>query len=226
MLVATVTEPGVVSPSGARSSTSGPPTGLAVVVDGNVETPGRGCPASASARRARDPHDVGGGLTVYAGHGSVATPGAFAAFGRAHERHGAAPWAELLAPAISAARDGFPLGAAAASYLELVHDSIFGWDEQTARSTAPTRARPTPRGRRCARPSWPTPSPTSPAAGGPTSHRRPGRAGRHRHGPAGRPGHRGRPVELRRVRADRPAQHAARAGASPPTRPRRSADRC
>ena len=111
----------------------------------------------------------GGGLTVFAGHGSVATPGAFAAFGRAHERHGAAPWAELLAPAISAARDGFPLGAAAASYLALVHDSIFGWDEQTRAFHSCRRACPTPPVRRCAPPSSPARSPTWRTAAGPTS---------------------------------------------------------
>ncbi len=132
MLVATVTEPGVVSPLGGAFVNIWPADGSPVVVDGNVEMPGRGLPRERFGAGVREIHTTyGGGLTVYAGHGSVATPGAFAAFGRAHERHGAAPWAELLAPAISAARDGFPLGAAAASYLELVHDSIFGWDEQT-----------------------------------------------------------------------------------------------
>jgi gamma-glutamyltranspeptidase/glutathione hydrolase len=132
MLVATVTEPGVVSPLGGAFVNIWPADGSPVVVDGNVEMPGRGLPRERFGAGVREIHTTyGGGLTVFAGHGSVATPGAFAAFGRAHERHGAAPWAELLAPAISAARDGFPLGAAAASYLALVHDSIFGWDEQT-----------------------------------------------------------------------------------------------
>jgi gamma-glutamyltranspeptidase/glutathione hydrolase len=132
MLVATVTEPGLVSPLGAAFVNVWPADGSPVVVDGNVEMPGRGLPAERFGAGVREVHTAyGGGLTVFAGHGSVATPGAFAAFGRAHERHGAAPWADLLAPAISAARDGFPLGPAAASYLALVHDSIFGWDEQT-----------------------------------------------------------------------------------------------
>ena len=116
MLVATVTEPGVVSPLGGAFVNIWPADGSPVVVDGNVEMPGRGLPRERFGAGVREIHTTyGGGLTVYAGHGSVATPGALAAFGRAHERYGAAPWAELLAPAISAARDGFPLGAAAAS---------------------------------------------------------------------------------------------------------------
>ena len=169
----------------------------------------------------------GGGLTVYAGHGSVATPGAFAAFGRAHERHGAAPWAELLAPAISAARDGFPLGAAAASYLALVHDSIFGWDEQT-RAFHSAEGVPAPRrddaalarARRHARPTLARRGWTDLYTGDLAEQVAT------RHGRPGRPGHRGRPGGVRPVGAARPAEHAARTGASPPTRRRRSAARC
>jgi gamma-glutamyltranspeptidase/glutathione hydrolase len=73
----------------------------------------------------------GGGLTLYAGHGSVATPGAVAALGVAHDRHGAAPWQEVLAPSVSAARAGYAVGGAAASYLAITGESVFGWDEHT-----------------------------------------------------------------------------------------------
>ena len=126
-------------------------------------------PGAVRRRRARDPHDVrrrahrvrrprlgrhAGGL-----RGLRTRP-------RTPRRR---PWAELLAPAISAARDGFPLGAAAASYLALVHDSIFGWDEQT-RAFHSCRGRcPTPPVRRSARPSSPARSPTWRTGGGPTS---------------------------------------------------------
>ena len=212
MLVATVTEPGVVSPLGGAFVNIWPADGSPVVVDGNVEMPGRGLPRERFGAGVREIHTTyGGGLTVFAGHGSVATPGAFAAFGRAHERHGAAPWAELLAPAISAARDGFPLGAAAASYLALVHDSIFGWDEQTRAFhsaegvPAPRRYDAAlPRARRLARP------PGAPRLDRPL-HRRPRRA-------AGSPdmADRGGLVtaadlaSVRPVGAARPAEHAAR----------------
>src|SRR4051794_11515991 len=138
MLVATVTEPGVVSPLGGAFVNIWPADGSPVVVDGNVEMPGRGLPRERFGAGVREIHTTyGGGLTVFAGHGSVATPGAFAAFGRAHERHGAAPWAELLAPAISAARDGFPLGAAAATSPPRVPAPILGWDEQPRPSHGP-----------------------------------------------------------------------------------------
>ena len=65
----------------------------------------------------------GGGLRLWVGPGSVATPGALAGLGLAHERYGVAPWPEVVAPAIEVARHGFPLGAAAGSYLELARDS-------------------------------------------------------------------------------------------------------
>jgi gamma-glutamyltranspeptidase/glutathione hydrolase len=132
MTVSFATEPGIVSPMAGAYVAVWPADGAPVVVDGNVEMPGRGMPSEAFGRGVREIHtDYGGGITVGAGHGSVATPGAFAAFELAHERYGGAPWRELMAPAIRALRTGFPVGAAAASYLQLVHDSLFGWDEQT-----------------------------------------------------------------------------------------------
>ena len=211
MLVATVTEPGVVSPLGGAFVNIWPADGSPVVVDGNVEMPGRGLPRERFGAGVREIHTTyGGGLTVFAGHGSVATPGAFAAFGRAHERHGAAPWAELLAPAISAARDGFPLGAAAASYLALVHDSIFGWDEQT-RAFHSAEGVPHPAGTTLRSPEL-AGSLTHLAHRGWTRplHRRPRRAGRPGHGRPWRPGHCGRPRDVRPAGAARPAEHAAR----------------
>ena len=50
----------------------------------------------------------GGGLTLYAGHGSVATPGAFAALGVAHDRHGSARWTDVLAPSVTAPASATP----------------------------------------------------------------------------------------------------------------------
>ena len=132
MVAAMSTEPGIVSALGGAFVTIWPADGEPEVIDGNVEMPGRGQPAERFGQGLRE-FDVayGGGITLYAGHGSVATPGAFAALGLAHERHGAAAWRDVLAPTSAALREGFHIGAAAASYLDITADSVFGWDEHT-----------------------------------------------------------------------------------------------
>ena len=132
MTVAMATEPSVVSPLGGAFVNVWPDDGPPVVIDGNVEMPGRGLPRERFGTGFREIEtSYGGGMTVYAGHASVATPGSFAAFGVAHDRFGAAPWSALMGPATSAARDGFPLGKTSADYLALTHDTIYGWDRQT-----------------------------------------------------------------------------------------------
>ncbi len=133
MLVAMCTEPGVVSPLGGAFVTVWPHDGDPEVVDANVEMPGRGLPPERFGQGLREiTTSYGGGLTLYAGPGSVATPGALAGLGLVHERHGRAPWREVVAPAVAAAREGFPLGAAAASYLAITGDTLFAWDPETA----------------------------------------------------------------------------------------------
>lgn len=128
-LVAMVTEPGVVSLGGGAYVTVGPPGGDAVTIDGNVEMPGRSAAREQFGRGVREiTTTYGGGLTTTVGHGSVATPGALAALDLAHQRYGRAPWAVVVEPSVQAARSGAPLGAAAASYLALVHELIFGTD--------------------------------------------------------------------------------------------------
>lgn len=128
-LVAMVTEHGVVSVAGGAFVTVAAPGGPAVTVDGSVEMPGR---TAAPERFGRGTQEVttayGGGVTTTVGHGSVGTPGALAALDLAHQRYGRAPWAEVVAPAVRVAESGAPLGVAAASYIELVHDIVFGWD--------------------------------------------------------------------------------------------------
>ena len=132
MATAMVTEPGIVSPMGGAYVTVWPVDGEPEVIDGNVEMPGRGVSPD---RFGGGLHEFaltyGGGITVYAGPGSVATPGTFAAMGLAHERHGAGEWSRVIYDAAKAAGEGFHLGRAAASYLALTTDNIFGWDEET-----------------------------------------------------------------------------------------------
>ena len=132
MVAAMTTEPGIVSVLGGAFVSIWPAQGEPELVDGNVEMPGRGLPKDRFGGGLREIHaDYGGGLTLHAGHGSAATPGAFAALGLAHDRHGSAPWADVLAPSVAAARTGYRIGGAAASYLALTGDSVFGWDEHT-----------------------------------------------------------------------------------------------
>lgn len=128
-LVAMVCEPGICSVAGGAYVTVLPADGSpAVTVDGNVEMPGHGLPPERfGGGLVEITTGYGGGLTMTIGHGSVATPGAIAAVELTHQRYGRAPWREVLAPSIAAARQGFPLGTASVYYLTETHDSVFGW---------------------------------------------------------------------------------------------------
>lgn len=127
-----VTEPGIVSALGGAYVNVWPVDGEPQVIDGNCEMPGRGAAPERFGSGLRAIHlDYGGGITINAGSGSAATPGSFAAYELAHERFGRASWSDLLAPAISAARDGFVLGQAAGHYLQLTGRQLWSFDEQT-----------------------------------------------------------------------------------------------
>ncbi len=129
--VALSTEPGMVSFGGGGFVAVWPAAGDPVVVDGNVEMPGREAPPERMGTGLREVVTTyGGGVTMYAGHGSVATPGVVPALAEAHERHARLPWARLLAPATAAARDGYPMSPAAARYLAFVAESLFGLDPE------------------------------------------------------------------------------------------------
>ena len=143
-LVSMVCEPGVSAVAGGAFVTIAPADGSEpVTVDGNVEMPGRGLGSERLGRGVLEVESgYGAGLTMTVGYGSVATPGALAAFDLAHRRYGAAPWSEIVAPAYEAARDGFPLGMAAAYYLPFVHDSVFGWHPDSYRALHHEDGRP------------------------------------------------------------------------------------
>ncbi len=80
--VAMATEPGMVSFAGGCFVAVWPADGDPVVVDGNVEMPGRGLPEERFGHGVREVVTTyGGGVTMHAGHGSVATPGIVPAFG-------------------------------------------------------------------------------------------------------------------------------------------------
>jgi len=130
-MVAMATEPGMVSLLGGAFVSIWPARGEPVVIDGNVEMPGRGLAAERFGRGVREVRtDYGGGLTMHAGPGSVATPGIVPAFAIALERYGAVPWSRIVRPAAGVCRDGYPLGHAVARYLAFTRDSLFAGDAE------------------------------------------------------------------------------------------------
>ncbi len=137
MAVTMSTEPGMVSLGGGGFVALWPADGDPVVIDGNVEMPGRGAPAERFGGGLMEIEtSYGGGLTLFAGPGSVGTPGALAALGSAHDDYGKLPWAQVLQPASAACREGFPVGSATGYYLSLTGESVFGWDPQTRTQVA------------------------------------------------------------------------------------------
>ncbi len=130
-LVALVTEPGIVSIGGGGFISVWPAGGEPVVIDGSVEMPGRGLAPECLGGGIREiSTEYGGGVTMHAGHGSVATPGIVPGLGVAHERFARLDWARLLEPAIAAARHGFPMSSAASLYLGYTANTLFGADPE------------------------------------------------------------------------------------------------
>lgn len=128
MVVACTTEPGICSLGGGGYATLAVPGEDPLTVDGYVARPGIGREGPS------DPGfdlytEYGGGVTITIGHGSVATPGTPQMLVELHRRAGRASWADVLAPAVEIAREGFPLGSASDYYLDYIHDDLYGWHE-------------------------------------------------------------------------------------------------
>ena len=119
------TGPGIIAPGGSAFITIWPPLGGPVVIDAYAEMPGRGLSDPPAEFGDRAVMTYGGGMETLVGHGSVATPGAFAGLGAASQEYGSMPWAEVMAPAVDWARQGFPLSWTSASYLTYAHQPIF-----------------------------------------------------------------------------------------------------
>ncbi|MEO7267699.1 MAG: gamma-glutamyltransferase [Knoellia sp.] len=135
-ITAMSSEPGIVSLAGGAYVSVWPASASPVVIDGNVAMPGRGLSRSAFGGGVRKVvTEYGGGVTMYAGHGSVAVPGALSACEAAVAGFGSLPWASLVEPAVGVCRDGYPIGGAAARYLALVADPLFGQDAGARRLT-------------------------------------------------------------------------------------------
>lgn len=132
IVVASCTEPGIVSPMGGAFVNVWQPGGSPMVIDGYAEMPGRGRePERFGSGVWRVWMEYGGGIHVSGGPGSVGTPGMFAALAEASERYGVLPWAELLAPAAEVLRRGYLLGASSAYYLGYATAELFAQDEET-----------------------------------------------------------------------------------------------
>lgn len=128
-----VTEPGVVAPGAGAFVTVWPAAGDPVVYDGYMAVPGLGGRHPEPVEHAVD-MEYGGGISTVVGPGSIAVPGAWAAFGIAHEGHGKLPWREVVAPSIELAEHGTPLGSTSALYLDHSLEPIFDLDPVGARS--------------------------------------------------------------------------------------------
>ena len=131
-LVSCVVEPGVCSLGASGFLTIWSPDDEPVMVDGTAVMPGMGLPKSRFGQGFAEVFlEYGGGMRTTVGHGSVAVPGNLAAYALASRQYGKVPWRLLVEPAWELARDGFPLSEASYYYLQLTHDSIYGWDKHS-----------------------------------------------------------------------------------------------
>ena len=129
-IVSCSTEPGVCSLGGGAFLLAGRRGQPVMAIDANVEMPGRGQPRDAFERGMWEYRSgYAGGMHTVIGHGTIATPGTLRGLAHLHAEFGRAPWRDVLEPAMTAARDGFPMGRSNHHYLEYVHDGLYGWHE-------------------------------------------------------------------------------------------------
>ena len=121
------TEPGVCSLAGGAYVTVWANGREPVTIDGNHAFPGLGLDDHNDTNGAAEVWlEYGGGVSTVIGPGSVAVPGAVAAFDLASSKFGNIEWRELFRPVINAARDGFPLPTACHYYLCYAGTDIYG----------------------------------------------------------------------------------------------------
>ena len=119
---AAVAEPALTSLGGGGFLLARAASGQTTLFDFFVDTPGRRLPA-----RRLEPHFLPVTVRFPAseqefnvGLGSVATPGALRGYLHVHRRLGRLPLAEVLAPAARLAREGLPITAKQAYFLDLL----------------------------------------------------------------------------------------------------------
>ncbi len=122
-LTAMCTEPGICAPAGGGFLTISLPGVDPLVIDGYMSYPGLGFTGQTSSRMVDMTY--GGGVTTLVGPGSIAVPGVFAGLAMASEMFGDVPWQVLMDAVADTVDGGFPLGAAAHSYLTHSGEKIF-----------------------------------------------------------------------------------------------------
>ncbi|MGA7271112.1 MAG: gamma-glutamyltransferase, partial [Acidimicrobiia bacterium] len=127
-LTAMCSEPGVCAPGGGGFITLWPAGQDPVNIDGYMTMPGLDGPPNPSPVTRTVEMEYGGGVSTGVGPGSIAVPGAFAAFDVAHQRWGGMPWSRVLGGVADALADGFPLPQASRYYLGFSGEPIFGFD--------------------------------------------------------------------------------------------------
>ena len=125
-LVAMCTEPGVCAPGAGGYLTIDLPDSPSVVIDGYMAFPGLGFSGEAVTREIS--MEYGGGVTTLVGAGSVAVPGAFAAFATASKRYGTMPWRHLMEAVAGSVEKGFPMSQTAHTYLLDAGEPMFSQD--------------------------------------------------------------------------------------------------
>ncbi|WP_413175885.1 gamma-glutamyltransferase [Anabaena azotica] len=131
-IVSMSTDLGVMAAGGSGFITIWPANAHPIVIDGYAEMPGRGLENERFGKGIREVFfDYGGKISTVLGYGTIATPGMFAALGKAWEQYGNLSWADVVAPAQKWAERGFPLSGGAAEYLLHAHTAIFSWHPQS-----------------------------------------------------------------------------------------------
>lgn len=132
-IAALCTEVAIVALDAAAYVTLWRPGESPVVIDGGIAMPGLGrTPERVGAAGRPVTVGYGGGTHTVVGYGAVGVGGAVAALGDAALGWGRLSWADLVAPAAQIVRAGFPLSPASHTWLRYSHESIFGWQPESA----------------------------------------------------------------------------------------------
>ena len=131
-----VAEPFFASIGGSGFIAIRTPGGPVEVIDGNLTMP-LTPPSERGQGITRVYMDYSDGMHTGIGGGAIGVPGILAAVHRAWERHGHIEWSAILAPAIEAARDGFPFPRTSAYYLSVTWEPIWSNFDSASRIFGP-----------------------------------------------------------------------------------------